>query len=92
MAAHQLQRLAHAALERWPLTACRIVHRLGHLDLGEIAVAIAVSSPHRAEAFAAAEWLMNSIKRDVPIWKRENYRDGQAEWVHPVTDPSGGGS
>src|ERR1043165_150403 len=66
-----------------PLGECSIVHRLGHLDLGEASIAIAVSSAHRADAFAAGQWLIDTIKEVVPIWKRENWADGTTEWVHP---------
>ena len=60
-----------------------MVHRTGHLDLGEIAVAVAVSAGHRQEAFAAGQWLIDSLKEQVPIWKKELYADGTTEWVHP---------
>ncbi|HUT12894.1 MAG TPA: molybdenum cofactor biosynthesis protein MoaE, partial [Thermoguttaceae bacterium] len=71
------------ARRRWPLVEAAIVHRLGHLPLGEISVAIAVSSPHRHAAFEAGRWLIDRIKEVVPIWKKENYADGSDEWVHP---------
>jgi molybdopterin synthase catalytic subunit len=53
------------------------------LGLGEASIAIAVSSPHRADAFAAGQWLIDTIKEVVPIWKCENWADGTREWVHP---------
>ena len=53
-----------------------IVHRLGRVPLGEASVAIAVSTPHRADAFAAGQWLIDTLKQDVPIWKQENWADG----------------
>jgi molybdopterin synthase catalytic subunit len=62
---------------------CVIIHRLGHLELGEASIAIAVSSPHRAAAFAAGQWLIDTIKEVVPIWKKENWADGTSDWVHP---------
>src|SRR5262245_62111652 len=83
MAAKQLTELEAIARDRWPLIECCIVHRLGHLKLGEASIAIAVSCPHRLEAFEAGRWLIDTIKQDVPIWKRENWADGTSEWVHP---------
>jgi molybdopterin synthase catalytic subunit len=83
MAEKKLAELEAEARRRWPLVGCLIVHRLGHLELGEASIAIAVSSPHRADAFAAGQWLIDTIKEVVPIWKRENWADGTSEWVHP---------
>src|SRR5262245_11652296 len=83
MAEKKLAELESEARRRWPLTGCSIVHRLGHLELGEASIAIAVSSPHRAAAFAAGQWLIDTIKEVVPIWKCENWADGSKEWVHP---------
>jgi molybdopterin synthase catalytic subunit len=87
MAEKKLAELEAEARARWPLVGCLIVHRLGHLELGEASIAIAVSSPHRAAAFAAGQWLIDTIKQVVPIWKQENWADGASEWVHPgMTD------
>lgn len=83
-----LTRLRAAAVERHGLSACAVVHRLGSVPVGEISVAIATSAPHRPAAFAAAEWLMEQIKRDVPIWKREEAGDGSQAWVHPGSMPT----
>ena len=85
MAEKKLHEVAALAGERWPVHRVAIVHRLGKLDVGDIAVAVAVGTPHRAEAFAAAEFIMNRVKELVPIWKRENAPDGTAEWVHGTT-------
>ena len=57
---------------------------MGHLELGEASVAVAVSAPHRGEAFEAARWLIDTLKDVVPIWKKENWSDGTSEWIHPV--------
>lgn len=87
MAAKKLTDLEAEARRRWPLTGCAIIHRLGHLNLGEASIAIAVSSPHRGVAFEAGQWLIDTIKQVVPIWKQENWADGTSEWVHPgLTD------
>lgn len=84
MAERELDRLESQACSQWPLVRCAIVHRTGHLEIGEVSVAVAVSSAHRRDAFAATQWLMDRIKETVPIWKRENWSDGTCEWVHPV--------
>ena len=83
MAEKKLAELEAEARRRWPLVGVSIVHRLGHLELGEASIAIAVSSAHRAAAFAAGQWLIDTIKEVVPIWKQENWADGTSEWVHP---------
>jgi molybdopterin synthase catalytic subunit len=88
MAEKKLDQLETEARQRWPLVGCAIVHRLGHLDLGETSVAIAVSSAHRHDAFQAGQWLIDSIKQVVPIWKQENWADGTSQWVHPGLEPS----
>lgn len=83
MALKSLEDLADQAAARWPLEGIAIVHRLGEVPIGEASIAVAISSPHRADAYAANVWLMDQIKNDVPIWKRELYADGSEEWVHP---------
>lgn len=83
MAQKKLAELEAEARRRWPIIHCVIVHRLGHLELGAASIAIAVSSPHRGDAFAAGQWLIDTIKEVVPIWKQENWADGTSEWVHP---------
>ena len=83
MAEKKLAELEATARDRWPLTGCVIVHRLGHLELGEASIAIAVSSPHRQVAFEAGKWLIDTIKEVVPTWKQENWADGTSQWVHP---------
>lgn len=83
MAVKQLTELESAAKSQWKLTECVLVHRLGHLQLGEASVAVAVSAPHREAAFAAGKWLIDTIKETVPIWKKENWVDGSSEWLHP---------
>ena len=71
------------ARRRWPVIEVALVHRVGHLDLGEISVVVAVSCPHRHQAFDACRWLIDTLKEVVPIWKKENWADGTEEWVHP---------
>ena len=83
MAREQLARLEAEARGRWPLEGCAIVHRVGHVPLGEASVAVVVSTPHRQAAFAAGQWLIDTLKQVVPIWKKENWIDGNSQWVHP---------
>ena len=83
MARQQLAELVAEARARWPIVGCGIVHRLGRLELGDVSVAVAVSTPHRREAFEAGQFLIDELKVRVPIWKKENWADGQTEWVHP---------
>lgn len=82
MAVKKMQQVAEEAKERWPVEKIAIVHRTGNLTIGETAVAIAVSSPHRAEAFAACQYCIDRIKEIVPIWKKEFTADGGV-WVSP---------
>ena len=90
LASAVLGRLRDEAVAQYGLTACAIVHRLGEVAVGETSVAIATSAPHRREAFAAAEWLMERIKREAPIWKCEEGADGDRTWVHPELHPDSG--
>jgi molybdopterin synthase catalytic subunit len=83
MAEKQLAALEAEARQRWPVIEVSLVHRLGHHELGDISVAVAVSTPHRRDAFEAGQWLIDTLKEMVPIWKRELWSDGTTEWVHP---------
>jgi molybdopterin synthase catalytic subunit len=89
MAEAQMAELEREARTRWPVDRLAIVHRLGHLELGDVSVAVAVSCPHRGDAFDAGRWLIDTLKVTVPIWKKENWADGTTEWVHPGTDTPG---
>lgn len=80
MAAAELEKLAQAALANYPVRDVRIVHRLGTLQIGETSVLIVVSSAHRAAAFDAARWIIDTLKKTVPIWKKEFFEDG-AVWA-----------
>jgi molybdopterin synthase catalytic subunit len=84
MALAQLERLAESAKGQWPVRKLAIVHRLGRVDPTEASVAVAVSCPHRSEAFEAAKWLIDELKHQVPIWKQEHYVQSGAEWIHPT--------
>ena len=83
MAERKLAELEAQARARWPIIELAIVHRVGRLELGDVAVAVAVSTPHRAEAFAACQWIMDTLKEVVPIWKKERWANGQEVWIHP---------
>lgn len=83
MAISKLQDLRQEAIEKWQLLDVAIVHRVGKVDLGETSVAIAVSSPHRVAAFEAGNWLIDTLKKVVPIWKKEIWADGSQGWIHP---------
>jgi MoaE-MoaD fusion protein len=79
MALQQMESLAAQALTQFQIRDVAIVHRLGHLEIGETSVLIAVASAHRAAGFDACRWLIDSLKRTVPIWKKEYFEDG-AVW------------
>ncbi len=89
MARKKMQELTDEAAQRWSLVGCAIIHRLGRVALGETSVAIAVSSPHRQVAFEAGQWLIDTLKQVVPIWKQEHWSDGSTEWVHPQAGKNG---
>jgi molybdopterin synthase catalytic subunit len=80
MALQEMEALAREALERFQIRDMAIVHRLGRLQIGETSVLIAVASAHRAAAFEACRWLIDTLKRKVPIWKKEYFEDG-AVWA-----------
>jgi molybdopterin synthase catalytic subunit len=86
MARAKMGELEQQARAKWPLVECAIVHRIGPVALGEASVAIAVSTAHRRAAFEAGQWLIDTLKQVVPIWKKEIWADGQWEWVHPGLD------
>ncbi|MYG81154.1 MAG: molybdenum cofactor biosynthesis protein MoaE [Gemmatimonadetes bacterium] len=81
MARDELAGIVAEAAGRAGTQRIAAVHRLGRLAVGEVSVAIAVSAPHRAEAFAAARYIIEEIKKRLPVWKREHYLDRAAEWL-----------
>lgn len=83
MALAELCRLAAAAAERWPVARCCLWHRTGDVPVAETSVVVGVATPHRAEAFSACRWLIDSVKEHVPIWKCETFADGSQSWVEP---------
>lgn len=81
MALKQMEALIRQAKKRWKIRQAVAVHRTGQVALGELAVWVGVASVHRAEAFEACRFLIDGIKHQVPIWKRETYQDGTQAWV-----------
>ena len=81
LAEQRLSELAREILDRWPARKVAIVHRTGMLSVGETSVVVAVSAPHRAEAFEACRHGIERLKHDVPIWKKERLVSGDAHWV-----------
>jgi molybdopterin synthase catalytic subunit len=86
MAIAELEKLASRAVDKFSLRRCVIVHRLGEVPVSEASVVVGCSSPHRPATFEALPWIMDVLKKDVPIWKRELYVDGTTEWVHPTDE------
>lgn len=83
MAEKKMAQIAAEVRERWEAERVAILHRVGHLEIGEVSVAIAVATPHRKEAFEACRYTIDRLKEIVPIWKREVWEDGE-EWVNPA--------
>ena len=84
MAVSEIQKIVDAAKLQWPVKKIAVSHRVGILTVGEIAVVVAVSTPHRKESFEACQLIIDSLKQTVPIWKKEIFEGGE-EWVsaHP---------
>jgi molybdopterin converting factor subunit 1 len=84
MAVAEMERICDAASQRWPGVRIAIAHRVGHLEVGDLAVVVVAAAPHRAEAFDACRFAIDTLKESVPIWKKEVATDG-AYWVddHP---------
>ena len=80
MAFAEMQKIAEEALRKWPVEKIAFHHRTGTCGIGDIAVIIALSTPHRAEGFEACQYCIDSLKKTVPIWKKEFFEDGE-EWV-----------
>jgi molybdopterin synthase catalytic subunit len=82
MAETELAAIVLEASERWSTPDIVVEHRIGSLALGDASVAIAVGHPHRAEAYEASRYIIEELKRRLPVWKREHFVDGRAEWVN----------
>jgi molybdopterin synthase catalytic subunit len=77
----ELRRVAEKVAAEFGVLALAAVHRVGDLDIGDLAVVVAVSCPHRGEAFEACRQLIDTLKHEVPIWKHQRFADGSSEWV-----------
>ena len=84
MAQRELDAIVAEGAARFGTRDVAIVHRLGELSVEDVSVAIAVGHPHRDTAYALSRWVIEELKRRVPIWKREHYVDGTREWVDPT--------
>jgi len=80
MAERVMRELAEEAKAKFELEDCAVLHRTGRLEIGETSLLVAVASGHRAESFEAGHWLVNEIKKRVPVWKKEVWEDGE-EWI-----------
>lgn len=85
MAESVLSEIVAEARIRWEVGEISAVHRIGRLEIGEVSVAIIVGSPHRAEAYDASRYVIEELKKRVPVWKREGYLDGESEWLLGTT-------
>ena len=85
MAAEVLSEIVSEAARSAGTDRVAAIHRVGELKVGEVSVAIAVSSPHRAEAYEASRYIIEEIKKRLPVWKKERYSDGSEEWVEGRT-------
>jgi molybdopterin synthase catalytic subunit len=81
MAEKKLAEIEAEVRRRWPVGEVALVHRVGTLGVGEVSVAVAVSAPHRGDAFEACRFAIDTLKETVPIWKRDNAPDGASQWV-----------
>ena len=88
MAVAEMNRIIAEASGRWPGVAVALEHRIGTLRVGEVSVAIACAHEHRGPALDANRYVIEELKRRVPIWKREHYLDGTSEWVDPLRRPA----
>ena len=80
MAVAEIKKIIDEASHRWPLLGWAVSHRIGTLKPGEVSVVVAVSSPHRRESFEACQYVIDTLKANAPIWKKEVFEDGE-EWV-----------
>jgi molybdopterin synthase catalytic subunit len=83
LAENEGDKILDEAVTRFAILDAICIHRIGTLALGDLAVWVGVSAGHRDAAFAACRWIIDEVKSRVPIWKREHYADGDADWLHP---------
>jgi molybdopterin synthase catalytic subunit len=82
LAVKEGERVLEEAVQKYPILKAECVHRVGMLEIGECAVWVGVSSPHRDEAFEACRYIIDQVKVRLPIWKKEHYADGNSGWVN----------
>lgn len=87
LAADEGGKVVDEAVARFAIREARCIHRVGRLAIGDMAVWVGVSADHREAAFAACRWIIDEVKRRVPIWKNEHYADGESGWLHPDNTP-----
>ena len=92
MAESVLGEIAEEAAARLGTDRVAVLHRTGELTIGDVSVAIAVSSPHRAQAYDASRYVIEEIKNRLPVWKKEHHADGREEWVDGSVPPGTGGA
>ncbi len=83
MALAKMNEIVDEALKCWSIEKIAVIHRLGHLELCEASIIVALSCPHRKDTFFAGQYVIDELKVRVPVWKKENWTDGTTEWVHP---------
>jgi molybdopterin synthase catalytic subunit len=81
MAGSRMLEIEQEVRKKWPVRKVSMVHRRGRLKVGEVSVVVAVSAEHRAEAFEAGRYVIDKLKRTVPIWKKETGSGGREEWI-----------
>lgn len=91
MAFEEIERILTDASAQWPEARVMLQHRLGVIPIGEASIAIAAAAPHRADAFAACRFVIEEVKKRLPIWKKEMHADGTETWVDPSGKPVAGG-
>jgi len=87
LARNEGERIIAEAREKFAIVDARCVHRIGTLEIGELAVWVGVSAAHRDAAFSACRYIIDEVKQRVPIWKNEHYADGESGWLHPDNTP-----
>jgi molybdopterin synthase catalytic subunit len=81
MAENEMARIIAEVKSGHPIESVTVIHRIGEVAVGEVALLVAVTAPHRGEAFAASQTIIDELKRRVPIWKKEHYEDTEAKWL-----------
>lgn len=87
MAIAEIQKIVTEACKQWPIKGWAVSHRIGTLGPGEVAVVVAIATPHRAQSFEACQHIIDTLKATVPIWKKEVFEDGE-EWIAAHPDPA----